>query len=505
MIDYEINDIPSASFKNHPSATGELRDKVELRLNEEIIDGNYAIVKDKPRITSALAAIEKGNGQVRLIHDLSRPTGYAVNDYAEKDPCFMQSVNDAVNCVQPNYYMSKIDLAWAYRSVSIKTCQQILTGLEWTFADGNTAYLQDKKLPFGARKSPAIFNRLTQAVQRMMKRRGFENIVVYLDDFFITEPTFEACMASMNTLITLLRQLGFRINWQKVVDPCQELVFLGIYINTHENWLALDPVKKDKLVDNLQKSATQKRLSKTQLQTLAGRLSWAATVHPWGRTRLNTIFQLIRELNKSNHKVIKTAALADDLNWWTTCLLQDTNRRQIWDRRPTIQMATDSSNVGGGAFCTDTGAWLYINWLLDSQRLANEHINIKELAIIAYTVCTWAPMYPGFHFNVFSDNTFSVIAVNKGAARSVIAKQLLNEIATAALTYDIRVTASYIPGHCNDFADSISRFHSTGQIKRFNSLLLQYGYNFTPCTYWSPCHMSELSAMFLSPRSGEPP
>ena len=58
-------------------------------------------------------------------------------------------------------------------------------------------------------------------------------------------------MEVMNTLIALLRQLGFRINWSKVVDPCKELVFLGININTTDNWIASDPEKKDKLIELL--------------------------------------------------------------------------------------------------------------------------------------------------------------------------------------------------------------------------------------------------------------
>ncbi len=233
----------------------------------------------------------------------------------------MQSVNNAIDILKPNYYMAKVNLEWAYQSISIKQCEQTLTGLQWTFSNGETKYLQDKKLPFGARKSPAIFNRLTQAVRRMMERRGY-SIVVYLDDFLLVEETLEKCMTALNELVSLLRQLGFRINWKKVVDPCQELVFLGININTRDNFLSLDAKKKEQLLDTVNMAITRKRMSKTQLQSLAGKLNWAATVFPWGRTRLGSIFQLIRDLNKGNHKAIKTAALAEDLAWWATCLWQ---------------------------------------------------------------------------------------------------------------------------------------------------------------------------------------
>ena len=56
-----------------------------------------------------------------------------------------------------------------------------------------------------------------QAVRRMMCRRGFDGTVAYLDDFFVCGDTFEACLSAYNCLISLLRNLGFQINWKKVV------------------------------------------------------------------------------------------------------------------------------------------------------------------------------------------------------------------------------------------------------------------------------------------------
>ena len=47
--------------------------------------------------------------------------------------------------------------------------------------------MYDTRLPFGAKLAPTIFHKLTQAVRRMMNRRGFDLVIVYLDDFFIVE------------------------------------------------------------------------------------------------------------------------------------------------------------------------------------------------------------------------------------------------------------------------------------------------------------------------------
>ena len=141
---------------------------------EEIIHGNYIVTNEKPIIVSAIGAIPKPNSnEVRLIHDCSRPVGSSVNDFASSDPLKYQNLDEAVKMSSPNCFYAKLDLKSAYRSVNIHPDDYKLTGLKWCFNESETKYMYDTKLPFGARKSPGIFNRLTQCVRRIMFRKGF--------------------------------------------------------------------------------------------------------------------------------------------------------------------------------------------------------------------------------------------------------------------------------------------------------------------------------------------
>jgi hypothetical protein len=54
---------------------GENRVKVENRILDEIANDNYVLCNEKPRVISSLAAVAKGDQDIRLIHDLSRPNG----------------------------------------------------------------------------------------------------------------------------------------------------------------------------------------------------------------------------------------------------------------------------------------------------------------------------------------------------------------------------------------------------------------------------------------------
>ena len=134
-------------------------------------------------------------------------------------------VDDAAALVTEDCFIVKVDLQSAYRSVKISDHSKQITGLKWQFGN-RTVYLWDIRLCFGSKLSPGIFHRLTQAVRRMLIRRGLMATVVYLDDFFIKADTLKECAEAMNLLIALLR----KINWKKVVDPSTKIVFLGIEI-----------------------------------------------------------------------------------------------------------------------------------------------------------------------------------------------------------------------------------------------------------------------------------
>ena len=70
---------------------------------------------------------------------------------------------------------------------------------------------------------------------------------MYLDDFLVIGESREACQAAFEALLSLLKNLGFRINWSKVVHPTQRLVFLGVLIDTVQCTLSLPEDKLEAL------------------------------------------------------------------------------------------------------------------------------------------------------------------------------------------------------------------------------------------------------------------
>lgn len=338
----------------------------------------------------------------------------------------------------------------------------------------------DRRLAFGARKSPSIFNRLTQSIRRMMERRGYHT-VAYIDDFFLAAETFEQCSRAYSELIKVLRTLGFRINWSKVTDPTQDLVFLGVNLDTRLGTMTLDQTKRAEICCLLDNTLQRKRLSRAQLESLIGKLCWAANVIPWGRTQLCPLYRALKSLKENNHKIL-VYRIKQELLWWSACLTECVNPRYIWPSLPVTQLATDSSQHACGAFYERD--WLYCDWRLDLPEYRDEHINIKELGAVLLAVNRWHSAFRGRHVIVRVDNMPALYMINKGSSSNTTALDLLKRLAICALVNNFTIEAVYIPGIDNTIPDAISRLHQPGQIQRFTSLLHLQHASVAPPGYW---------------------
>ena len=211
------------------------KDQIEAQLVKGLREDHFAIADkaNMPLIINALGAVpKKDSNELRMIIDCSRPLMMNANSYMDLEHYKYVTVDDAANLCQPGCWLAKVDLKHAYRSVGTHPDSWRVTGMSWCFNDSkHPTYLYDKRLPFGARASPMVFHRLTQAICRMVARRGY-TVLACLDDVLNIESTQIQCKAAFDTLLTLLESLGFTVNWTKVVYPAQCLIFLGVEIDT---------------------------------------------------------------------------------------------------------------------------------------------------------------------------------------------------------------------------------------------------------------------------------
>ena len=126
------SNIQPAFCSNHKSALSKVnKHKVEKQILYEIACNRYIVCDSKPTIVSALGAVPKPNSpDIRLIHDCSRPLGSGLNCYAYSDSFKFNTVDGACKCIKEGYYMAKIDLKSAYRSVPIHPDHYPAAGLQ---------------------------------------------------------------------------------------------------------------------------------------------------------------------------------------------------------------------------------------------------------------------------------------------------------------------------------------------------------------------------------------
>jgi len=489
---------------NYKSATNPVNSsKVEQTIRDEIAQGNYVISAVKPRIISALGAIPKPNSsEIRIIHDCSRPHGQAVNDYISTESFKFQTLDDAIKLLKPNYYMAKIDLRHAYRSVPIHPDNYQATGCKWQFSgDQHFTYFYDTRLPFGAKSSPEIFHRITQSVRRMMARRGFTDIIVYLDDFLIIGATREQCQLAYDTLLQLLLDLGFSISDHKLVAPTQRLTFLGVQLDTTACTMTLPDVKLAELLEQVIEFQNKQRATKKQLQRLAGKLNWACRVVYGGRTFLRRILDTMNALSSAG-KFRLDQSFRDDIEWWVHFLKVFNGTRLFLDGLPTIDVATDACPIAAGGYFR--GDWFYHNFELDSPRWQNLHINHKETLAIVLAAKRWCRLWSNQRVIIYSDNQAAVQMINKGTTASAIIMQELRGLFWLSAFYNFHITAVYLQGAKNTLADSISRMHEPKGLFSFYSFLRD---NFTSAfanAVQLARHMSVHGRHFISCRSSRP-
>ena len=339
----------------------------------ELASGKISISLTKPTQVHSLGAVPKPNGSVRHITDCSRPVKSSVNNFMK---CTFSSfsfntIDDVVKEISHDDFLATVDLQDAYRSVPIHPSDRPHFGLRWNFGDG-PVYLTDNFLCFGSKCSAFIFNRLTDAVSRFMRRNGFK-CFNYCDDFIIIEPNYPKAVTAQNFLIQTLRKLGFYISWNKLASPAQYCRFLGIDIDTGNQRLLLPVEKIQKFHSKLNFWHNKKSATKYQLQRLCGILNFCCKVVRGGRIYMFHMIQLLK-LFKDRQRISLPLSFHDDIAWWATFAEDFNGQADFFDPVDnTVELYTDACIYGLVAICNN-----------DFTKLKYALVNLTSFVIVLY-------------------------------------------------------------------------------------------------------------------------
>ena len=244
---------------------------------------------------SRFGVIPKGDsGKWRLIVDLSSPEGESVNDGISEERCSLSyiSIEDAGEEVKRKgrgALLAKVDIRSAYRVVPIHPEDRWLLGMLW---DGGL--FLDLALPFGLRSAPKIFTAIADAAEWIIRQRGVQIVLHYLDDFLlIGSPASGECRNGMEVLLASFHQLGLPVATEKTEGPAPRLTFLGFEIDSMAMEIRLPHAKLVALKGAVEAWRGRGSCKKKDLESLVGKLVWACKVVSPGKTFVRRMFELL--------------------------------------------------------------------------------------------------------------------------------------------------------------------------------------------------------------------
>ena len=146
-----------------------------------------------------------------------------------------------------------------------------------------------------------------------------------------------------------------------------------------------------------------------------------------------------------------------DLIWWSQFLAVFNGKRLFLEQVPVVNVQTDACYEAAGAFFS--GDWRYLNFPMESQILADLHINHKEVLAVVMAAENWSSLWANKQVIIHSDNQTAVTIINKGTTRNPIVMFYLRRLFWYSAIFNFRITAKYIPDNENTIADAISRMH----------------------------------------------
>ena len=201
---YEMNlkRWPEPSFtKNNKSAMqdpgfvwNELRRLVKLGVMEE--------VEEQPHVVNALSVVY--SNKKRLVWDAR-----AINELIDVDKIYLESLDDAAELLEQNFFAASSDLEAGYFQVGLAEKQRTLLGCAFKNPEtGRLTFFVSKTMILGERSAVHSFTKLLKPVVRHARLLGWKG-VVYVDDFEHIGKTKDDCIRSRNILKDVARQAGW--------------------------------------------------------------------------------------------------------------------------------------------------------------------------------------------------------------------------------------------------------------------------------------------------------
>ena len=197
---------------------------------------------------------------------------------------------------------------------------------------------------FGRKDASLVATLLLDVVSAAVTDAGVPH-VRYLDDSFLVATSAERSWACAYTAATVLVEFGLALSLPKFEGPLQRIEFLGIIVDSIKETLEISEERKLELLGLLQAFGKRQTASVQRLQSLLGKLAFAATVLPGAKPFLRRVIDTIG--GQAHGKLQLEAGFKEECRYWRDHV-ETWNGTAKW-RAPTATpfvFASDASTSG---------------------------------------------------------------------------------------------------------------------------------------------------------------
>ena len=281
-------------------------------------------------------------------------------------------------------------------------------------------------------------------------------ILNYSDDFGGCESDRERAFASFEIFGNLLKFLGISESEDKSEKPCQIMTYLGLEFDSLKMELRVNSEKCNELNNELQHWVRRTVASKSELQSLLGKLIWVSKAVQYSRVFVSRIINEIKGLKSQKQKVTLSHEIKKDLLWWKKFMVCFNGIQMMIPNCISFQIAGDACPAGMGCYNPSQNSYFSTKFPFNFLDPAIP-IHIKEFLCVIVSVKLWGQYWSGKQIQIFCDNNSVCEVICNLKPKDLKMQSYLREFLYSVCKYNFQPIVSKINTRENDIADFLSR------------------------------------------------
>lgn len=419
---------------------------ISVEIQDLLRSGAIERCSYKPHCISPIKCVpKKGRDRFRLIIDL-RGVNVSINVPSFK----YEDINFVIQQVKLDDELVSVDLKNGFQHILVHPDYRDYLGFSW----GNF-YYRFRTLPFGLSCSPYFFCKILRPVANFLRSQGLR-VCFYMDDILLMSQK-TSMMEHRSLLLLTLQRLGWQINLEKSdLTPAQEITYIGYRIKTNTGdypSLSIPPERIRKVRKDIRRLLLAGKATARCLARVAGQcVSMSKAVLP-AKLLLRNLYRLLKQRTSWEEILWLDSPTKKDLTWWHLAL-QNWNGRKLSTRPIDVQLETDASQTGWGAFLINSGKQAAGFW---DRMMSSAPSNARELMAVIMAIMSFKEDLVHKSVQVLTDNISTAAYIMHFGGPSVGLTNIVASLWTICYQYDIELTARYLAGKDNQTADRLSR------------------------------------------------